>query len=119
MALIYGLGGGTGAMCGGFVSDRVVRATGGARWYMWGSALTVLLSAPFAFFVFLSSKPIIALLFLIVPITLMHAFLGPVTAMIQGLAGLRRRAVAAFCICPPGARAKMPTYFCAHPKEYD
>jgi predicted MFS family arabinose efflux permease len=95
MALIYGIGGGLGALCGGYVSDRVVKATGDARWYMWGSALAVLVSAPFAFFIFLSSSPITALLFLIFPITIMHAFLGPVTAMIQGLAGLRRRAVAA------------------------
>jgi len=95
MALIYGFGGGAGALYGGYLSDRVVKVTGDARWYMWGSALAVLISAPFAFFVFLSTTPIAALLFLIVPITVMHTILGPVTAMIQGLAGLRRRAVAA------------------------
>jgi predicted MFS family arabinose efflux permease len=95
MALIYGIGGGAGVMYGGYLSDRVVKATGDARWYMWISALAVLISAPFAFLIFLSMTPFPALLSLVIPITVMHMFLGPVTAMIQGLAGLRRRAVAA------------------------
>jgi MFS family permease len=95
MALVYGFGGGTGVIYGGYLSDRVVKATGDARWYMWVSALTVLISAPFAFPIFLSETPLPALLFLILPITVLHMSLGPITAMIQGLAGLRRRAVAA------------------------
>ena len=41
-------------------------------------------------------------------------------AGICGVAAPRRchhiACVAAPCICPPGARAKMPTYFCANPK---
>ena len=43
----------------------------------------------------MSGTPLPAFLFLIVPITVMHMSLGPIVAMIQGLAGLRRRAVAA------------------------
>ena len=95
MALIYGIGGGTGVIFGGYFSDRVVKATQDTRWYMWVCMLTVLMSAPFAFFVFLSKTPLPALLFLIIPITVIHMSLGPIIAMIQGLAGLRRRAVAA------------------------
>jgi MFS family permease len=95
MALIYGIGGGVGVIYGGHLSDRVVKATGDERWYMWLSALAVLISAPFAFLIFLSKSQLPALLFLIVPITVMHMFLGPIIAMIQGLAGLRRRAMAA------------------------
>ena len=95
MALIYGIGGGIGVIYGGYLSDRVVKATGDSRWYMWISALTVLISAPFAFPIFLSETPLSAFLFLILPITVLHMSLGPIIAMIQGLAGLRRRAVAA------------------------
>ena len=95
MALIYGIGGGIGVLYGGYLSDRVVKATGDSRWYMWISALTVLISAPFAFPIFLSGTPLPAFLFLILPITVLHMSLGPIVAMIQGLAGLRRRAVAA------------------------
>ena len=95
MALIYGFGGGVGVLYGGHLSDRLVKKTGDERWYMWLSALAVLVSAPFAFLIFLPKTPLPALLFLIVPITVMHMFLGPIIAMIQGLAGLRRRAVAA------------------------
>ena len=95
MALIYGIGGGVGVIYGGHLSDRLVKVTGDERWYMWLSALAVLISAPFAFLIFLSKTPLPALLFLIVPITVMHMFLGPIIAMIQGLAGLRRRAMAA------------------------
>ena len=95
MALIYGIGGGAGVIYGGYLSDRLVKATGDKRWYMWLAGLAVLISAPFAFFIFLSKTQLPALLFLIVPITVMHMSLGPIVAMIQGLAGLRRRAVAA------------------------
>ena len=95
MALIYGIGGGIGVIYGGYLSDRAVKATGDSRWYMWISMLTVLISAPFAFPIFLSKTPLPAFLFLIIPITVIHMSLGPITAMIQGLAGLRRRAVAA------------------------
>jgi MFS family permease len=95
MALIYGFGGGVGVLYGGHLSDRLVKKTGDERWYMWLSALAVLVSAPFAFLIFLAKTPLPALLFLIVPITVMHMFLGPIIAMIQGLAGIRRRAVAA------------------------
>lgn len=95
MALIYGFGGGAGVIYGGYLSDRLVKATGDERWYMWLAGLAVLISAPFAFLIFLSKTPLPALLFLIAPITLMHMSLGPIVAMIQGLAGIRRRAVAA------------------------
>ena len=95
MALIYGIGGGMGALCGGYLADRLVRKTGDQRWYMWGSGLTILVFVPFSFFIFLSSTATQSLLLLIIPIISMHMYLGPVVAMMQGLAGLRRRAVAA------------------------
>lgn len=95
MALIYGIGGGMGALCGGYLADRLVRKTGDQRWYMWGSGLTILVFVPFSFFIFLSSTATQSLFLLIIPIITMHMYLGPVVAMMQGLAGLRRRAVAA------------------------
>ena len=95
MALIYGIGGGAGVMCGGYLSDRLAKATGDKRWYMWIPMSAALTAAPFAFLIFLSDAKLPALLFLTIFVTVMHMTLGPVTAMIQGLAGLRRRAVAA------------------------
>jgi predicted MFS family arabinose efflux permease len=95
MALIYGLGGGIGALTGGYWADRIVKKTGDERWYLWGSGIAIMIFVPFAFFIFLSSTAVPAFIALIIPIIAMHMYPGPVMAMIQGLAGLRRRAVAA------------------------
>lgn len=94
LALVFGLSGATGAMLGGALGDRLFRTTGDARWYAWISAGGVLVSLPFVFLVYLWPTPIPALLFLIVPTIFGHMYLGPSTALLLGMAGPRRRAVA-------------------------
>lgn len=95
LALVFGLSGATGAMLGGSLSDRLAKATGDQRWYTWISAGGVLISIPFVFLVYLWPDPIPALLFLSVPTIFGHMYLGPTMAMLLGIAGTRRRAVAA------------------------
>jgi len=95
MAVAYGCGGGIGVLGGGYLADRLVRLRGDARWYAWASAAAVGASAPCAAVLYLTDHPGIAIAALFVATTLGHMFLGPVTAMMQSLAGLQRRATAA------------------------
>jgi predicted MFS family arabinose efflux permease len=94
LALVFGLSGATGALLGGALGDRLYKSSGDARWYAWISAGGVLVSIPFVFLVYLWPTPIPALLFLIVPTIFGHMYLGPATALLLGIAGPRRRAVA-------------------------
>ncbi len=94
LALVFGLSGATGAFLGGSIGDRLFKATQDARWYMWISAGGVLISIPFVFLVYLWPTPVPALLFLIVPTIFGHMYLGPAMALLLGIAGARRRAVA-------------------------
>jgi MFS family permease len=95
MALAYGLGGGAGVLFGGYAADRLVARSGEPRWYAWGSAAAIAAAMLAALPVFVTASPAVAVASLTIATTFMHMFLGPVTAMIQALAGLRRRAVAA------------------------
>jgi MFS family permease len=95
LALAYGCGGAIGVLCGGYVADLTVRRTGDERWYAWGSALVIVATLPCTLVLYTTGRPMIAVSSLLVTTTFSHMFLGPVTAVIQGLAGLRRRAVAA------------------------
>jgi MFS family permease len=97
MALAYGLGGGAGVLSGGYLGDCLVRRSGDERWYAWGSATVILLGLPFAMAVYLADSLGLIFASLLVATFFGHMFLGPVTALIQDLAGLRRRAVAAAC----------------------
>lgn len=94
LAFVFGLSGATGSMLGGIVGDRLFKATGDARWYMWLSAGGIFFGIPFVFLVYLWPTPIPALLFLIVPTIFGHMYMGPVMAMLLGIAGAQRRALA-------------------------
>jgi predicted MFS family arabinose efflux permease len=94
-AFIFGIGGATGALFGGQLADWIVRRTGDARWYAWFCGISLLVTVPFYFAVFLWPTPVPALMIFFIPILVGHMFLGPVTATIQNLGGVRRRAMAA------------------------
>jgi MFS family permease len=95
MAIAYGVGGGAGVLCGGHVADAIVRRTGDSRWYAWGSAAAISATLPCTFLVYLTDEPVVAVASLVAATLLGHMFLGPVAALVQNLAGLRRRATAA------------------------
>lgn len=95
MATAYGFGGVVGVLVGGAAADQVVKRTGDQRWYAWGCAFVLSAAAPFVALVFITDSPLVAVLALLAVTTLWHMFLGPVSAMMQSLAGVRRRAVAA------------------------
>jgi MFS family permease len=95
MAIAYGLGGGIGVLCGGHVADAIVRRTGDSRWYAWGSAVVIAATLPCTLVVYLADTPSLAVASLVAATLLGHMFLGPVAALLQNLAGVRRRATAA------------------------
>lgn len=95
MAGAYGLGGGLGVIVGGYLADRLAARSGDARWHAWGAALVIVLAVPFAAIVYSADSAAVALAALVAATLLGHMFLGPVMAMMQNLAGLRRRAVVA------------------------
>jgi MFS family permease len=95
MAIAFGCGGGVGVLCGGQIADAIVRRTGDARWYAWGCAGVLLATLPWTFLLYLTEQPLVAVGSLIAATLLGHMFLGPVAAMLQNLAGVRRRATVA------------------------
>jgi predicted MFS family arabinose efflux permease len=94
LAFVFGLSGAAGSMLGGVLGDRLFNTTGDPRWYMWLSAGGIFLGIPFVFLVYLWPTPIPALLFLIMPTIFGHMYMGPVMAMLLGIAGPPRRAMA-------------------------
>jgi MFS family permease len=95
MAIAYGCGGTVGVVCGGYCADAVVRRSGDARWYAWGSAGVIAATLPCSLLIYLAESPFVVVASLVVSTLLGHMFLGPVAALVQNLAGLRRRATAA------------------------
>ncbi len=93
LGLILGIPGGIGIVLGGWVADRY--GAQDTRWYLWVAAVAMLAALPFAFGVYLSDTGVLALLFLIIPITLGNFYQATTFSQIQGLATLRMRSVAA------------------------
>lgn len=94
LALSAGLAGGFGCYFGGAFSDYVVNRTRDERWHMWLPALFIGISIPLQFIIYLSSTPLPALLMTAVVWFLGNTWLGPAQSTLQGLAGLRMRAMA-------------------------
>jgi predicted MFS family arabinose efflux permease len=94
LALVIGIAGVIGALLGGSITDRVAEAKQDARWYVWIPGVSLLVAVPFAFFTYLWPNPIPALLVMFIPMVLANVFIGPTAAMIMGVAGVQRRAMA-------------------------
>ena len=94
LAWIYGGGGITGSLVGGWLSDRLSSKHQDARWYVKVPGIAALMILPFSFFVYLWGNPYQALTVHIGTTILMHMYLGPAYGMVQTLAGVKRRAMA-------------------------
>lgn len=91
--LFFGLASILGAATGGIVVDRLVRID--LRWGIWLQALTTALCAPLYLGLLLIKDPMIALRFLAIPTFLSMCWISPSYALLQSLAGVKRRSVAA------------------------
>lgn len=92
LGLILGIAGGLGFAGGGYVADRLGRF--GHRWSLWGVAAATLVGWLFHFFVFLAPDEYWSLTFFVVPSIFANFYLATTFAQVQGLVGLRMRAVA-------------------------
>jgi MFS family permease len=95
MAIAYGAGGGIGVLLGGHLADSLARRSGDERWYAWEPALVIALTSPLMLVVLSTSTVSIAFAALLAATTLGHMHLGPITAMMQNVSGVRRRAMVA------------------------
>jgi predicted MFS family arabinose efflux permease len=89
------LGGVTGVLLGGVLADRLGKGDRGA--YAWVSSLSWLITAPLFIAGFLSTSPVVAWCFLLVPNALNILFVGPLTTATQHLVPPQMRATAAAC----------------------
>jgi MFS family permease len=95
LALAYGLGGTLGVLCGGYIGDGIVKRTRNQRWYALWPATLLVATLPSTFVLYLTPSAPLAVTALIASVFFGHAYLGPVAALMQNLAGPRRRAMAA------------------------
>ena len=92
LALILGVAGAFGVICGGLLSDRLGKLD--KRWYVWMPMLYLLVCAPFTLIAYSVEETYIALFALFIPGVVLNAYLGNVIALTHGLVGLSMRATA-------------------------
>lgn len=92
LGLILGIAGGLGFAGGGYVADRLGRF--GARWSLWGVAAATLIGWLFHLFVFMAPDEYWSLALFVVPSIFANFYLATTFAQVQGMVGLRMRAVA-------------------------
>ena len=91
--LILGIPGGIGIALGGYLADRF-----GARdpkWFLWTTAVALLICVPLNIVVFFSTNSTTALLAMILPVLLGNFYQATTFSQTQGISTLRMRAVAA------------------------
>ena len=92
LGLIIGISGGLGFAGGGYVADKASRW--GARWSLWTVSIATMIAWLFLFPIYLSDNPYNVLAFMILPTAFSNFYLATTFAQVQGLVGLRMRAVA-------------------------
>ena len=91
--LLLGIPGGIGIVLGGWLADKF-----GARdpkWYLWTTAIALIIIVPFNYFVFTADTSTLALLMMIIPVLLGNFYQATTFSQTQGISELRMRAVAA------------------------
>lgn len=91
--LILGIPGGLGIFLGGYLADKF-----GARdpkWYLWTTAIALIIVTPFNLLVYLATDSTMALLGMVIPVLLGNFYQATTFSQTQGISELRMRAVAA------------------------
>lgn len=91
--LILGIPGGIGIALGGYLADKLGERN--TRWYLWTTAVALLIATPFSIAIYLSTTASFALMAMIIPILLGNFYQATTFSQTQGLVELRMRAVAA------------------------
>ena len=92
LGLIIGIAGGIGFAGGGYVADRA--AKWGYKYSLWAVSVATLFAWVFLFPVYLLNNPYWVLVFFVIPTVFSNFYLATTFAQIQGMVGLRMRAVA-------------------------
>ncbi len=92
MGVLNGVGGALGMIVGGLIADRLGRRD--ARWYLWMSAISIVIYLPFSILFLLLDNSTTALLCYFIPIAVGNVYLGPVIALTHQLVKVRMRALA-------------------------
>jgi len=93
LAGIFGIVGGIGAVTGGWLTDRLQRRR--IPWGVWMIGACQIIAVPLQLAGFAASSPYVTLAFFVIPAFLGGFYLGPSLALVQSLARLRMRSVAA------------------------
>ena len=78
---------------GGYLADKF--GAKDARWYLWTTAVALVVATPFSFAIYLSTSAEIAFIAMIIPILLGNFYQATTFSQTQGLVELRMRAVTA------------------------
>jgi len=91
LGLLYGVGGAIGFAGGGFVADKL--GSDNKKWSLWGVAAATMIAWVFSFPVLLLENVSVVLPLFFVPIVFSNFYLATTFAQVQGMVGLRMRAV--------------------------
>ena len=92
LGLLYGVGGAIGFAGGGFVADKL--GSDNKKWSLWGVAGATMIAWAFSFPVLLLENVSVVLPLFFVPIVFSNFYLATTFAQVQGMVGLRMRALA-------------------------
>lgn len=91
--LILGIPGGIGIALGGYLADKF--GAKDPKWYLWTTAIALLVMTPFNLMVYLATDSTMSLLGMIIPVLLGNFYQATTFSQTQGISTLRMRAVAA------------------------
>ncbi|MGC6511152.1 MAG: spinster family MFS transporter [Parvibaculales bacterium] len=91
--LILGIPGGIGIALGGYLADKA--GAKDPKWYLWTTALALLVVCPLNFAVFTATNATTAFLAMIIPVLLSNFYQATTFSQTQGISELRMRAMAA------------------------
>lgn len=91
--LVLGIPGGIGIALGGYLADRF--GAKDPKWYLWTTAIALLVMTPFNLMVYLATDSTMSLLGMIIPVLLGNFYQATTFSQTQGISTLRMRAVAA------------------------
>lgn len=91
--LVLGIPGGIGIALGGYLADKF--GAKDPKWYLWTTAIALLVMTPFNLMVYLATDSTMSLLGMIIPVLLGNFYQATTFSQTQGISTLRMRAVAA------------------------
>lgn len=91
--LILGIPGGLGIFLGGYLADKF--GAHDPKWYLWTTAIALIIVTPFNLLVYLATDSTMALLGMVIPVLLGNFYQATTFSQTQGISELRMRAVAA------------------------